>query len=311
VRCAVIGDQKNKRLQKLVVAVGKVLRQAGDNASFGGNYALANMVCVQRNILCILNENYASDAVGQLEELMGDKRTVMDYFAESVMHALQEQLGSGVGTAHQYVLVLELMKLLVVMMSTSVSERVKSSRKDGMEVLQYPFLKYLVQCKQYSVLARMLIDQWMESPKPPSSMHLYDAVEEEAVNGSSIYSAAKSMIWMPVHAYSYFQGQHGRQQEIGERSPIADASILLLLVMGLCQSEDKGFRNLFKETLGALRDNQGQSANSEPQTMASIDFSRLFAIFADRIHGSEATTILLYLMIYGNSGFYDYCMVRD
>lgn len=310
-RCAVIGDQKNKRLQKLVVAVGKVLRQAGDKASFGGNYAVANLVCVQRNILCILNENYASDAVGQLEELIGDKRNVMDYFAESVMHALQEQLGSGVRTAHQYVLLLELMKLLLVMVSTSVSQRMKSNRKDGVEVLRYPFLKYLVQCKHCGVLAGMLIDQWMQSPMPPSSMLLYDAAQDEGVNGSSMYSAAKSMIWMPVHAYSYFQGQHDRQHEIGERSPIADASILLLLVMSLYQPEEKGFRNLFKEALGRLRDNHGQSANSEPESMASIDFSRLFAVFADRIDGSEATTILLYLMIYGNSGFYDYCMVRD
>eukprot|EP00890_Picochlorum_soloecismus_P004566 jgi/Picsp_1/510/NSC_00508-R1_dymeclin-like isoform 2 len=308
----VIGDQKNKRLHKLVVAVGKVLTQASDKASFGGNYALANLVCVQRNILCTINENYASEAVGQLEETMGDKRNVMEYFADSVLHALQEQLGHGVGTAHQYVLLLELMKLLLVMVSTSVSQRAKSSRKDGIEVMRYPFLRYLVQCKHCGVLAGMLIDQWMQSPKPPSSMALYDAAQEEAVSGSSsMYSAAKSLIWMPVHAYSYFQGQQGRQQGIAERSPIADASMLLLLVMSLYHPEERRGDNLFKETLGRLEDSEGFSANHElQQGLPSIDFARLFAAFADRIQGSEATTILLYVIIYGNSGFYNYCMAQ-
>lgn len=288
-----------------------MLKQADGPASFGDNYGLANLVCVQRNILCIINESYAYEAVGQLEEILEDKRNVMDYFAESVLHALQKQLGQGVGTAHQYVLLLELMKLLLVMVSTTVSQRAKERRKDGIDGMRYPFLKYMVQSERCGVLAGMLIDQWMQSPKPPSSMALYDAAQENMMNGSSMYSTAKSLIWMPVHAYSFFQGQQGRQQEIAERSPIADASILLLLVMALYQPEERGCGNVFKETLGRLEDSEGHSANRDLQALLSIDFSRLFEVFSDRLLGSEATTIFLYVMIYGNSGFYNYCMVRS
>mmetsp|Transcript_5021 Transcript_5021/g.7791 ORF Transcript_5021/g.7791 Transcript_5021/m.7791 type:complete len:774 (+) Transcript_5021:56-2377(+) len=127
---------------------------------------------------------------------------------------------------------------------------------------------------------------------------------------TTLASAATSIMLLPYYAYLYFfSGKH----DYGSNAPLADRSLLVLLVLVHYRTDPDAINNPFRTALQGFQDTYYDPADPESGSVAPgvirIPFATLYDTLGPNLR-DERTTLLCYCLLHGNPHFLTYVLAR-
>ncbi|KAJ0966427.1 hypothetical protein J5N97_027565 [Dioscorea zingiberensis] len=247
------------------------------------------------------------------------------------MRGVLSYIGASDVSPHSCLLHHELLNLMFVVMSTQLRSGPSPGPKDV-----HPFIDaaMLQESTVVAAVVRRLLLNFITRPRVPFNGSNYPVFPEGSQPGvlQRVSSAAANFVLLPYYTFNYLVSSSGE----GLRSPLADNSLLLLLILihyRKCVMEDESITNANVETTGinsymketyfcenpyckalnSVRDIEFDrvdiEGNAQSGPVVRLPFASLFDTLGLYLDG-ESSVLLLYSLVHGNSDFMEYVLVR-
>ncbi|XP_039130514.1 dymeclin [Dioscorea cayenensis subsp. rotundata] len=247
------------------------------------------------------------------------------------MRGVLSYIGASDVSPHSCLLHHELLNLMFVAMSTQLRSGPSPGTKDV-----HPFIDaaMIQESTVVAAVVRRLLLNFIMRPRVPFNGSNYPVFPEGSQPGvlQRVSSAAANFVLLPYYTFNYLVSSSGE----GLRSPLADKSLLLLLILvhyRKCVIEDAsitktnveaiGGNSYMKETyfcenpyckaLNSVRDVEFDrvdiEGNAQSGPVVRLPFASLFDTLGLCLDG-ESSVLLLYSLVHGNSDFLEYVLVR-
>ena len=294
-------NKKTQNYQKFLIWMAKELETVDVVSLSHQGYGLANVVYVHRLCLKILMEDcfeYVSEdgVLGLKSGLAGkdvESSRLVDHVACSVVDALLTLLTSDATLSNYNSLAaLELMKLIVTMCITT-----KMEKKDV-------FLDALMACPKVCHLGPALLNVWLSSRGWKTSLKkswCFDSIDGNQ-EPSAVYSITKSIASMPWHAVSLLTRSLASSRVDDQIDPMCSMAANALCLLYFFDKD--GQENSLRKSMDVLKDG---SAKGEAE--GCVSFQAIVNVLGERMDSSEMSCLLFYMLLRGNTQFFDYFMV--
>ncbi|ERN01512.1 dymeclin [Amborella trichopoda] len=285
-----------------------------------------------------LIENAKSDNFDELHLCLDESEAAPSEIpkGQNLVNLLTRNLFSFIGTAdispRMYLLHHEVLNLVLVAMSTQLRAGPSRGPKDV-----HPFIDAAMAQESALVgsVVRRLLLTYITHPRIPLNSASYNSFLEGSQTGvlQKVGSAAATFVLLPYYTFNYIVNSSSD----GSRSPLADISLLVLLVLVHYQkriivddnfmdkSEDGVEMNGFLKESSYFQDNPYCSAlenardiefdrvdvegNAHSGPLVRLPFASLFDTLGACLF-DETSVLLLYSLVHGNSDFLEYVLVR-
>ncbi|KAK1265782.1 hypothetical protein QJS04_geneDACA023212 [Acorus gramineus] len=334
-------NPRTRHLAKMLVHLAWCLQEC---ASASGGPAevvharAVNAAYMSAVFLKFLIENAKSERFEELylgldeEEMVAAGLPTDQSIVYFVMRGVLSFLGASDLSPHSCLLHHELLNFMLVAMSTQLCSEPSPGPKDV-----HPFLDAaMVQESAVagSVVRRLLLN-YIARPRIPYNNSVYPIFSDGSQPGvlQRVGSAAANFVLLPYYTFNFLVSSSGE----GSRSPLADNSLLVLLILihyRKCIMVDdsivnNGVENADPNTF--IKENSYFSDNPYCKALENardIDFDRVdvegnpqcgplvrlpFASLFDTLGlclADESSVLLLYSLVQGNSDFLEYVLVR-
>lgn len=248
----------------------------------------------------------------------------------ATVRALLSFIGNFDVNPNTYLLHLEVVSLLLVMASTQLHCRPGSASGES-----HIFLDSLMAQDDISrpFVRKLLVAYMARLPMPTRAPFYIPGVAGDQGVFRKVGSAAAAVFLLPYYTYTYLINSSG--SAVGSKSPLADSSLLLLLLLvhygkvlpvdtiGLVDTEKNGEAtinelarpvyqsNPFRTALQTARDTDFVIVRLQDRSEEAVRVP--FAALYDTLGAclvDDRSTLLLYSLIHGNPAFLEYLLVR-
>nr|CAD1828048.1 unnamed protein product [Ananas comosus var. bracteatus] len=328
-----------KHLAKILIHMVWCLQDAmSASAESSTAYRKAvNASYISSIFLKFIIENAKSDNLEELcLDIDKDEKGLENLLSDqSVELFVMRGILSFVGASDVSLLHHELLNFMLVAMSTQLCSGPSPAPNDV-----HPFIDAAMSQESVvvaSVVRRLLLN-FITRPRIPFNDSSYSIFSEESGPGvlQKVGSAAANFVLLPYYTFNYLVSSGGD----GQRSPLADNSLLVLLILihyRKCVSVDEFISNNNVEGGDAnayLKDNSTFHDNPYCKALENardIEFDRIdiegnahngpvvrvpFASYltpwnvSDKCLNDESSVLLLYSLVHGNCDFLEYVLVR-
>eukprot|EP00877_Chromochloris_zofingiensis_P015055 jgi/Chrzof1/9803/Cz04g16070.t1 len=211
-----------------------------------------------------------------------------------------------------YLVVMEVLLLLVICCSSQLYTQQTYAPPDT-----HPILEAIMDQQSSAVpLVTVLLQLVVSRPPLPPKVHLYKPQDTSGYTVMRLVrSAAATVFWIPLRTYQYIWRSSSHPD--GPSSPVSDLSLLLLLLLDHYPAHHAERNNGVRDALRNLQDSAastdaegGTASSAAASRTAAVSFARLYEYFAQGPH-SEASTLLLYVLLHGSKSFLEYVLVRS
>eukprot|EP00898_Chlorokybus_atmophyticus_P000736 jgi/Chlat1/1663/Chrsp127S01908 len=315
----VVNNPRTGHLGKFLIHVISMIR-AATTAKGDVNLATVNSVFLSRVFLkhlCeqldhgdienFINLHTFNDSAPDLEEprnlIHNLVKTTLEFIIKAPVHK---------GT---YLLHVEVMNLMLVLSSTQLYSTPPAC---------HPFLESAMsQADLAPAVIEKLLKHYISREKPPPRMPLYSIPYTPGIIGR-----VASVFLLPYYTYSYFTTPQQPQVKQLPLSPLADTSLLLLLVLthysfsgqnAASEGEPASQpgttidRNPFRKTLETFRDTDEGTDPEKHAQGAPGSFQLSYLALFEKLGQcliDDRSTLLFYVLIHGNRAFLDYVLAR-
>ncbi|XP_058105313.1 uncharacterized protein LOC131248852 [Magnolia sinica] len=297
-----------------------------------------NAAYISSIFLKYLIENAKSDNFEELYPFLDEGEAAQHGFPKDqsiesfVMHGVLSFISTSDVSPYTCLLHYELLNLMLVAMSTQLCSGPSPGVKDV-----HPFIDAaMIQegALVGSVVRRLLLN-YITRPRVPLNGSAYPIFSEGSQPGvlQKVGSAAASFVLLPYYTFNYIVSSSGE----GSRSPLADHSLLVLLILihyRKCVLVDESTTNKTDDSANSnsyLKEEMYFSDNPYRKALENardIEFDRVdiegnahsgplvrlpFASLFDTLGmclADESSVLLLYSLLHGNSDFLEYVLVR-
>ncbi|CAL5220036.1 g1983 [Coccomyxa viridis] len=215
-------------------------------------------------------------------------------------------------SAAAYLLEWELVNLLIVMMSTQLYTPTAMAAPQA-----HPFTAAILEQRDLVPgLLQYLLERFIEVEAVPKGAPVYQPPEEKQRGVFRLVrSAAVSVLWLPLRAYTFLIRSGGSQVSA---SPLAESSLLLLLaLLHHAPASEEAQANPFRQAFASMQnadeagsDSAAEAGFSGGNALAAVSFSALYEALGKRL-GNERTVLLLYDALHTCVYFQNYVLVRS
>lgn len=326
-----------RHLAKILIHLAWCLHESISTSGMSptANTKAVNAVYISSIFLKFIIENAESDNIEELFLSLDESEPVPSNFLRDqsienlVMHSVLSFIGTLDVSPDTYLLHHELLNFMIVAMSTQLLSGPSPGPNDV-----NPFIDAAM--AQDSSLVRLVVRKlllnYVTRPRIPSNSASYSIFSEESQSGvlQRVGSAAANIVLLP---FNYLVSSTGD----GLRSPLADSSLLVLLILihyRKCVAGDESINVQSDDSTNSdpvLKENTHFSDNPYCKALENardIEFDRVdiegnahngplvrlpFASLFDTLGmclADEASVLLLYSLVHGNSDFLEYVLVR-
>ncbi|KAK3264202.1 hypothetical protein CYMTET_27043 [Cymbomonas tetramitiformis] len=274
-----------------------------------------NTVYITRVFLKYFTEHSTgSQIIGLLcdpptDESPKPKTTARSAVLKATIQALFEFIGTNKPSKSTYLLHLEVLNLLLVMTSTQLTSAPGTS---GHET--HPFLAAMMaETELAPMVLQALLTHYIERTPAPPNIPLYAADTPGMV--SKVGSTAVSVLMMPftLPYRGLFGAANAEAPAVESTAVLMDISVLLVLVLVHHDPGTQDPNNPFRTALNTCRDTDydvvSPAKGQDTKEIIRVPFSALYDTLGACLV-DDRSTLLLYSLIHGNSGFLDYVLVR-
>ncbi|XP_068649973.1 uncharacterized protein [Aristolochia californica] len=331
-------NYQTRHLAKILIHMVSCLQESA-SASAGPSAVhvkVINAAYISSIFLKYLTENSKSDNFEELYLYLDEgESTHNDHKDQNivslVMHGVLNYIGTSDLSPHTYLLHHELLNFMIVALSTQLCG---SSPSLG-DVHPFIDAAMVQESALVSSVVRRLLLNYITRPRVPLNGALQPVFSEGRQSGvlQKVGSVAANFVLLPYYTFNYLVSSSGE----GTRSPLADKSLLVLLVLihyRKCVLLEEPMENKSENDADLnphLKENSNFAVNpycTALENARDIEFDRVdiegnactgplvrlpFASLFDALGmclNDESSILLLYSLLHGNSDFLEYVLVR-